>query len=306
MSGCCSLLNDFFCLYWDDLIKRFFFSLFVNMRNYSDWLLNIKPTVNRFFPDGSPAVSPLLPYPPSPSPSFFLPSSLLCSSSFSSCLFSDYFSCHLFSSSSLIWGVLLKCHCFMHCGYIFLDTHYLIQGLFLFAKQGIVPRLCITSFHHLCGSTVLREMETERMWWVCLCECVCVCARLCEYLCVSVSVWVCLCVCVCVTASVWVCLCVCASVWVRLCVRASVCVSVWVHLCECICVRVSVWVHLHECVCVCARLCECVCVCTHLCVCLCVCACADGETMAQLGCVLLLQGDLGSASSPDRLFYIWY
>ena len=213
MSGCCSLLNDFFCLYWDDLIKRFFFSLFVNMRNYSDWLLNIKPTVNRFFPDGSPAVSPLLPYPPSPSPSFFLPSSLLCSSSFSSCLFSDYFSCHLFSSSSLIWGVLLKCHCFMHCGYIFLDTHYLIQGLFLFAKQGIVPRLCITSFHHLCGSTVLREMETERMWWVCLCECVCVCARLCEYLCVSVSVWVCLCVCVCVTASVWVCLCVCASVW---------------------------------------------------------------------------------------------
>ena len=73
--------------------------------------------------------SPFLPlFFPSFFPSFFLFLFLL----FLDFFFLDYFSGHLFSSSScLIWKVLLRSHCFMHCGYIFLDIYCLIQSLFL-------------------------------------------------------------------------------------------------------------------------------------------------------------------------------
>ena len=171
------------------------------MWNYSDWFLNIKPTASRFFPDRSPAVSPLLPYPPSPSPlllpSFFPSLFIFLFLLFLLPFFRLFLMPFVFIFFLLNMGSSLKMPLF-YALWVHFPGHYLIQGLFLFAKQGIVPRLCIKSFHHLCGSTVLREMETERMQWEHLCVCLCECVYVCVCVSVSVCARICVCVCVCV------------------------------------------------------------------------------------------------------------
>ena len=217
--------------------------------------------MNRFFPDRSPAVFPSFPTLPLIFPSSLLPSSLLCSSSSSSsssCLFSDYFACHFFSSSShLIWGVLLKCHCFTHCGCIFLDTYYLIQGLFVLAMQRMVPRLGLSVCVSVCVSACVCICVCVSL---CLCVCLCVSVSLCVSLCVHLCVCLCVSVCVCLCVSACVCICVCLCVYVWVCACVSVCLGVCVSVCVCICVCICVSV----CLCVCLCLCVCVRVCTHV------------------------------------------
>ena len=145
------------------------------MLNYSDWFLNIKPTVNRFFINLSPAILLPLAFPPflfpSSLPSFFL--SFFCLP-LTSPFFKDYFSCHLSSSSScLTWEVLSSYHHFTFWEYIFFDIYCLIWSLFLLPSKVQFKDYALYPFNI---SVVLQCRKRLRQ---CVCLCVCVCVYVC-------------------------------------------------------------------------------------------------------------------------------